>query len=189
MKLLILSFLVLATTGACRPPSATVTEKGEILKIVKERVVKLAQPASDAQDAKPSKNNSPLKSASDEVAALESKKYLFLYFSAHWCPPCRQFTPKLVDFYNKNAKNGDFDLIFVSADRSIEEMADYMSSTKMPWFAIPPKSDIVKALGEKFKVEYIPHLVLLGKDGEVLAKGKDEALQKYLESHPVKEGP
>ena len=22
------------------------------------------------------------------------------YFSAHWCPPCRGFTPQLVKFYN-----------------------------------------------------------------------------------------
>ena len=28
-------------------------------------------------------------------------KYLMLYFSAHWCPPCKAFTPELVKVYNK----------------------------------------------------------------------------------------
>ena len=27
--------------------------------------------------------------------------FLGLYFSAHWCPPCKAFTPKLVETYNK----------------------------------------------------------------------------------------
>ena len=32
-------------------------------------------------------------------SALEGKDLVLYYFSAHWCPPCRQFTPLLKDFY------------------------------------------------------------------------------------------
>ena len=32
-------------------------------------------------------------------SALEAKKVVAFYFSAHWCPPCRNFTPILGDFY------------------------------------------------------------------------------------------
>jgi nucleoredoxin len=32
--------------------------------------------------------------------ALSSKKVVLFYFSAHWCPPCRAFTPLLKDFYD-----------------------------------------------------------------------------------------
>ena len=32
-------------------------------------------------------------------SALEGKDLVLYYFSAHWCPPCRQFTPMLKDFY------------------------------------------------------------------------------------------
>ena len=34
----------------------------------------------------------------DEV--LDKSSIIFFYFSAHWCPPCRAFTPILKKFYD-----------------------------------------------------------------------------------------
>src|SRR6476620_6397892 len=34
---------------------------------------------------------------------LAPKQIYGLYFSAHWCPPCRKFTPQLVAYYNQIA--------------------------------------------------------------------------------------
>ena len=34
----------------------------------------------------------------DEI--LDQKSVVFFYFSAHWCPPCRVFTPNLKTFYD-----------------------------------------------------------------------------------------
>src|SRR6185503_11111546 len=54
---------------------------------------------------------------------LAEKKYIAVYFSAHWCAPCRAFTPKLVEWYNANkAANPHFELVFVSADNSEKDM-------------------------------------------------------------------
>jgi len=60
-----------------------------------------------------------------------------LYFSAHWCPPCRGFTPELDKFYKQIKKKvGDmFEIVFVSSDRSEEEWKNYFA--EMPWLAIP----------------------------------------------------
>merc|ERR1719189_1069843 len=38
-----------------------------------------------------------------------------IYFSAHWCPPCRGFTPVLAETYETLAKAGKkFEIVFVS---------------------------------------------------------------------------
>jgi len=65
-------------------------------------------------------------SATDTLAGISGKKYLFVYFSAHWCGPCKVFTPKLVEWYNTNKKNGDFEVLFLSADRSEQARVAYM---------------------------------------------------------------
>ncbi len=61
-----------------------------------------------------------------------------LYFSAHWCPPCRRFTPELVNFYNK-VKSGplaeQLEIVFISYDRDEKSYDDYYDS--MPWLTIP----------------------------------------------------
>ena len=36
--------------------------------------------------------------------ALKGKTKVMLYFSAHWCPPCRAFTPQLADLYKQGVR-------------------------------------------------------------------------------------
>lgn len=52
------------------------------------------------------------------------------------CPPCRGFTPSLIDAYKKLKEEGkNFEVVFVSSDRSAESYDDYFKT--MPWLAIP----------------------------------------------------
>ena len=37
--------------------------------------------------------------ANASADCLNGKAVILIYFSAHWCPPCRAFTPMLKDFY------------------------------------------------------------------------------------------
>lgn len=67
-----------------------------------------------------------------------SDKVIGLYFSAHWCPPCRAFTPKLVEFYNgikSSEKGNSFEMVFISSDRDQESFSEYFK--EMPWLALP----------------------------------------------------
>lgn len=104
-----------------------------------------------------------------------SPKFTALYFSAQWCPPCRMFTPKLVEWYNNfKPKHPDFELVFVSADQDAAAMEEYIKSDNMPW----PYAQFDKAGSEAF-VQYgsdgIPYLVLIDKEGKaVTAKDGNE---------------
>ena len=68
----------------------------------------------------------------------EESKIIGLYFSAHWCPPCKMFTPKLVEWYNKfkgTEKGKKLEIVFVSSDRDEDSFNEYYG--EMPWHALP----------------------------------------------------
>lgn len=96
-------------------------------------------------------------------------KYIAVYYSAHWCGPCRAFTPELVEFYERlKPDHPEFEVIFVSADRSEKEWETYMIEEGMSWHAVPfgrVKDSRLKAFGGPG----IPCLVVLTPAGEVLS--------------------
>src|SRR2546430_7203524 len=112
--------------------------------------------------------NGNLVSCYDEE--LASKQIYGLYFSAHWCGPCRKFTPQLVAYYNQvTHDHPEFEIIFVSADKSADGMATYMRESGMPWPAIDyDKLANVPAL-QKYAGKGIPDLVIVDAGGKVLA--------------------
>jgi nucleoredoxin len=114
-----------------------------------------------------------LVSASGNVetsSALGSGKTVGLYFSAHWCPPCRAFTPKLAQIYRDLKKAGKpFEIIFISSDRDQAAFESYFR--EMPWLALPFSDRKTKNdLSQKYGVSGIPTLVLLNADGNLITK-------------------
>jgi nucleoredoxin len=107
-------------------------------------------------------------------------KYVAIYHSAHWCPPCKTFTPKLVAF--ANAHKDKLAVVFVSYDRSAEAMTSYMTETKMPWAAVPYKAASGKKNADENSVTGIPALLVYGPDGALITKnGRDlAAVEKLL---------
>jgi len=109
--------------------------------------------------------------------ALANKAVVCFYFSAHWCPPCRQFTPILKDFYEEVSDNG-VEVIFVSSDRSAGEMVSYMKESHGEWFAVEHDSNLAQALKTKFGISGIPALIVIrGSDGTLITKSGRQDVQ------------
>jgi len=107
------------------------------------------------------------KTGTVQLSSLDSKTAVLLYFSAHWCPPCRKFTPVLAEYYNKFAADKGFEIIFVSSDKDQGSFDEYYGS--QPWLALPyDKRELKDSLSKIFKVQGIPTLVVLGSDGSLI---------------------
>jgi len=70
-----------------------------------------------------------------EELDISKKRYLALYHSASWCPPCQAFSPHLSEFYHASNKK-NFELVMVGHDRSKEEMIRYMKQHGMEFPAV-----------------------------------------------------
>ncbi|MEP7015636.1 MAG: thioredoxin-like domain-containing protein [Verrucomicrobiota bacterium] len=111
--------------------------------------------------------------------AIGKKKLIAYYFSAHWCPPCRKFTPQLVEYYNRVvAQHPEFEIVFFSEDKSVGDMEHYMRESNMPWPAIDyakrqEKAELLKSAGDG-----IPSLVLVDAGGKMISSSFQG--EKYL---------
>ena len=103
-----------------------------------------------------------------QTSAALADKVVAIYFSAHWCPPCRGFTPELAKAYaTYKAAGKNLEIVFASSDRDEKAFGEYFA--EMPWLALPfSERDRKEKLSSKFKGRGIPTLVILDTDGSVI---------------------
>jgi len=105
-------------------------------------------------------------------ALWKDNDYLILYFSAHWCPPCRGFTPKFAEWYKKNyskKRDGDkkFDVVFMSSDRNEDAFKDYFKD--MPWKALDfANRDLKGKFSDACGVQGIPTVAVIDKNYKII---------------------
>ncbi|EKU21455.1 tsa family domain-containing protein [Nannochloropsis gaditana CCMP526] len=119
-----------------------------------------------------------------------------VYASAHWCAPCRQFTPQLANFYRGLQGAGKaFEIVFVSLDQEKEAFELYFES--MPWLAIPWEGGEGEreALMRMYQITSVPRLLIFGRDGELLENNavgsqflREEAFHSWWEGRPFRAG-
>ncbi|MBB3342769.1 thiol-disulfide isomerase/thioredoxin [Luteimonas sp. RC10] len=107
-----------------------------------------------------------------------------LYFGADWCAPCHAFSPTLREVRDAlRAAGADTEVVYASLDESAAQMRRTMRLRAMPWPAIEPRR--LRMLGPVRALGGIapPNLVLVDREGRVLASGWDG--RRYLGLQPV----
>lgn len=103
-----------------------------------------------------------------------SVRRVIFAFSAHWCPPCRAYTPQLAEWYRAHHRaDSDWDLILVSQDHSADQLLEYAQETQMPWLVLDWETARSTALLDPIRPRGIPATALVAADGQVLAHSFD----------------
>ncbi|KAK4263198.1 hypothetical protein QN277_028647 [Acacia crassicarpa] len=112
------------------------------------------------------------------VSQLEGKT-VGLYFSSFADEESAEFTPKLVNVYEKlKAKGEDFEIVLISVDDDDEE--SFQEGLKsLPLLALPYNDKRCEKLAGYFELSTLPTLVIIGPDGKTLHSNVAEAIEEH----------
>jgi thiol-disulfide isomerase/thioredoxin len=131
--------------------------------------------------------------ADGSAAVFEKGKepdYFVFYFSASWCPPCRAYTPKLVEFYEAHQGKDDgratFEVILICEDNNQDEMLAYMRDYKMKWLAMEFEERGVRGVPMN-PVRAFPAVVIVDNAGKVIddsgRTSRNAIMEKFARAH------
>jgi peroxiredoxin len=98
------------------------------------------------------------------------KKYTVLYIFDPDCGHCKEETPKLVDFYNKNKTKFDVEVFAVSADTSMAKMRDYIRDMKMNFITVNGPRTYVGPYQDLYDANTTPSLFIIDSKRKIIAK-------------------
>ena len=92
-------------------------------------------------------------------------KYLLVDFWASWCGPCRLEIPNVQKAYKKYKDRG-FEVLGVSTDQSNDKWTQAVKDLGMNWTQVRDVTDEVSSM---YRIQYIPTVYLLDKEGVIIA--------------------
>jgi peroxiredoxin len=108
-----------------------------------------------------------------------------LSFWATWCPPCRAELPGLEQIH-KEFQGRPVTVLAVNQQEPRDTVAQFIQQNE---YTFPVALDASGAAGNKFGVQGIPRLVLVGPDGRIVfdqtgyRSGQEEEIKKLVREH------
>lgn len=107
-------------------------------------------------------------------------KYLLIDFWASWCGPCRAEIPHLKEYYELFKGKG-VEFLSVSIDSKDADWKKAMEQEQMTWPQVLAPS-AGKEITKLYQFSGIPFIILLDKDGKIVAKNiRGNAIKELLE--------
>lgn len=97
--------------------------------------------------------------------------YVLVDFWASWCGPCRRLIPVLKDIYAAQPQ-GRLQILSCSVDKGESAWRTALKEEEMAWPQI--REDADHSCSDKYAVMYIPHTVLIDREGKIVAVNPEE---------------
>lgn len=98
-------------------------------------------------------------------------KYVLLDFWASWCVPCREFTPKVKDLYQKYQNKG-LEIISISWDDNLQAWKKAVAEEQTVWYNVIARMSEPNdgSMRTKYSIPYIPTLILIDTNGVIVGR-------------------